>query len=76
MEWKCLMKWYSGGSVLTALASIAQQKTYNLSALVRKPTQVAKLNEIGVKGLLFQSLDDETGIFEAASGSDGMFVIP
>jgi hypothetical protein len=50
---------------------VAKEKNYVLSALVRKEEQVERLKGQGVRGILFESLDDEDVVFKAASESDG-----
>ncbi|KAH8602987.1 NAD dependent epimerase/dehydratase family protein [Bisporella sp. PMI_857] len=60
---------YIGGSTLSKLLE-ANNDSYILSALVRKPEQAAKLEEAGVTGILFKDLDDSEAITNAAKEHD------
>jgi hypothetical protein len=61
-----------GGSLVAQFNQEDPNASYllKLSALVRKPEQVDKLNEVGVRGILFKSLDDFDAIKDAARESD------
>ena len=58
-----------GGSIVTELVK-AKDQPYTLSALVRKAEQVEKLKEVGVHGIIFESLDDFDAIRNASKESD------
>jgi nucleoside-diphosphate-sugar epimerase len=60
---------YLGGSILTALLHISQQKKYEISVLTRSENTIAKFKELGV-GIVKGSLDDVEIITKAAEEAD------
>ncbi|KAG0651163.1 hypothetical protein D0Z07_2622 [Hyphodiscus hymeniophilus] len=59
----------TGGSIVIELLK-AKDHPYILSALVRRPEQVDKLKDVGVKSILFKGLDDVDAIRNAAKDHD------
>ncbi|KAJ5185266.1 hypothetical protein N7491_006863 [Penicillium cf. griseofulvum] len=61
---------YIGGSILAELLRSSEASKLSISALIRRSDQMAKLNSLGVKPILFGGLDDLEACIDAASQSD------
>lgn len=64
---------FRGGSALSELLN-QDTRPYLISALIRKPEQVQRLEEVGVKCLLFSGLEDLKGIRDASAKHDSWFI--
>lgn len=60
-----------GGTILAALIDDNVESKYSFSALIRHENQAEKLNNLGVKTIVFRGLDDEEANKKAAAEHDG-----
>lgn len=63
---------HSGGSVLAALIASNTNSQYSFSALIRDSTQANKLENLGVRTVLFSGLDDVETCESEGGKHDGM----
>jgi hypothetical protein len=63
---------HSGGSVLAALLAANSNSQYSFSALIRDSKQAEKLENLGVRTILFGGLDDVETCEREGGEHDGM----